>query len=71
MLPDHWSERSLLCLVYLGLHLGRLFGVDSQHVLVMTDGVEAIFVLSPDVAPQGLENAMGLQERTVVFTSRD
>ena len=67
----HWPEQSPHCLPYLGPHLGRLLGVDSQHVLVVTEGVEAVFVLSTDVAPQGLQDAMGLQDRTGVFTSRD
>lgn len=40
-------------------------------MLVMTDGMQAIFVLCADVTPQGLENAMRLQERTVVLRSRD
>lgn len=68
---QHWPEQSPHCLLYLGPHLGRLLGVDSQHVLVVTEGVEAVFVLSADIAPQGLQDAMGLQDRTGVFTSRD
>ena len=68
---QHGPERSPRRLPYLGPHLGRLLGVDSQHVLVVTEGVEAVFVLSADVAPQGLKDAMGLQDRKGVFTSRD
>lgn len=68
---QHGPGRSPRRLPYLGPHLGRLLGVDSQHVLVVTEGVEAVFVLSADVAPQGLKDAMGLQDRTGVFTSRD
>lgn len=54
-----------ICLVYLGFHLGGLFWVNSQHVLVMTNGMQAIFVLSTDVTTKSLKNAMWLQDQKI------
>lgn len=46
----------------LWLHLSSLLGIHSQDVLVVADGVLAVLVLSTDVPPQGLQDAMGLKE---------
>ena len=59
---------------HLGFHLGGLFWVNSQHVLVMTNGMQAIFVLSTDVTTKSLKNAMWprwvrLQGSQVIFQS--
>lgn len=54
------SRHCWKCLVYLGFHLGSLFRVNSQHMLVMTNGVQAIFVLGTDITAQSLQNTMWL-----------
>lgn len=47
--------------LYLRFHLGSLFWVHCQDVLVMADGVQAVLVLSTHVALQSLQDAVGLQ----------
>lgn len=44
----------------LGLHLSSLLRIHSQDVLVVADGVLAVFVLGAHVASQGLQDAVGL-----------
>ena len=46
---------------YLRFHLCSLFWVNCQDVLVMADGVQAVLVLSTDVALQSLQDAVGLR----------
>lgn len=44
----------------LGLHLSSLLRIYSQDVLVVADGVLAVFVLGANVSSQGLQDAVGL-----------
>lgn len=48
--------------LYLRFHLCSLFWVNCQDVLVMADGVQAVLVLSTNVALQSLQDAVGLQD---------
>lgn len=44
----------------LRLHLSSLLRIHSQDVLVVADGVLAVFVFGADVPSQGLQDAVGL-----------
>lgn len=47
---------------YLGFHLCSLLWIHCQDVLVVADGVQPVLVLGTDVALQGLQDAVGLQD---------
>lgn len=62
MSPGYQIKHFLGIFAYLRLHLRSLFWVNLQNVLVMANGVQAVFVLSADVALQGLEDTVGLRK---------
>lgn len=49
---------------YLGFHLRSLLRIHRQDVLVVADGVQPVLVLGTDIALQGLQDAVGLQNRS-------
>lgn len=49
---------------YLGFHLRSLLWIHCQDVLVVADGVQPVLVLGTDIALQGLQDAVGLQNRS-------
>lgn len=61
-----WATVALLTGIcsYLGFHLRGLLRIHCQDVLVVADGVQPVLVLGTDIALQGLQDAVGLHNRS-------
>lgn len=62
MSPEYQIKHFFGIFAYLRFHLRSLFWVNLQNVLVMANGVQAVFVLRTDITLQGLEDTVGLQK---------